>query len=143
MPMPRPDLFCVLHISRPWLILGMVLICINASAAEDNHVVLHIRPSICVSYDSEAPCIMTMLISWEAGKALDGCLFETRSDVALQCWTLARSGAKELEYANTVDVVYQLRDQHDNKVLAEGDIAVINRDLRSSRKRRRHVWSIL
>lgn len=104
---------------------------------------LLVRPSICVSYDSEAPCTMSMQVSWEGSDPADVCLRETSVEPLLHCWENSRAGSVQLDYANTVDVLYQLVEESSLGVLAEAEIKVINRDLRSSRKRRRHVWSIL
>jgi hypothetical protein len=70
------------------------------------------------------------------------CLRETGEDAALHCWEAARGGSVALSYSNTQDMTYQLVAL-DGRLLATCDIKVINRDLRSSRSRRRHVWSIL
>jgi len=129
--------------SMLWCITGLLSGTAMVLAAEAEGVILRIRPSICVSYDSEAPCMMAMQVSWEAPGVLDVCLYESGIETALQCWSASRSGTVELTYANNHDVAYQLTDQLSGAVLAEADITVINRDLRSSRKRRRHVWSIL
>lgn len=104
---------------------------------------LQVRPSICVSYDSAAPCRMSMQVSWESRSAADVCLLQALSDEPLACWDNARRGDTEVHYADTADVRYQLVDAKSRDLLAEADVVVINRDLRSSRKRRRHVWSIL
>ena len=103
---------------------------------------LSVRPSICVSYDGAVPCTMAMEVSWEGNRAVDVCLHAAADD-PLHCWQASRSGRVELTHADTVDVLYQLIEQEGQAVLAEAEIKVINRDLRSSRKRRRHVWSIL
>lgn len=104
---------------------------------------LQVRPSICVSYDSQAPCRMSMAVSWESNRTADVCLLQALRDEPLACWDNAREGSTEVQYADTSDVQYRLVDARSRAVLAETDVVVINRDLRSSRKRRRHVWSIL
>lgn len=106
---------------------------------------LQVRPSICVSYNSDEPCTMDLRLSWQGPASPEICLQELLRDPLLQCWQNSNSGSLELNFANTGDVQYQL--QHGNVAsaapLAEAGVKVINRDLRNSRKRRRHVWSIL
>jgi hypothetical protein len=118
----------------------------NAGQAAENAGVasytLNTQPSICVSYDSSQPCTMAMTISWTAPTDTAVCLHEADETEALHCWDAARSGSVELSYADTQDVTYQLVAL-DGRLLATCEIKVINRDLRSSRSRRRHVWSIL
>ncbi|MES2624131.1 MAG: DUF3019 domain-containing protein [Pseudomonadota bacterium] len=104
---------------------------------------LRIRPSICVSYDSTQPCTMAMEVSWEGQAMADVCLRGVMISPMLACWKNARDGNITLDYANTADMVYQLVEEATQGLLAEAEVKVINRDLRSSRKRRRHVWSIL
>lgn len=104
---------------------------------------LQVRPSICVSYDNEAPCRMSMQVSWESDAVADICLLQAQHERPLACWDNARSGSTEVQYADTADVQYQLVEAKSRTLLAEAEVVVINRDLRSSRKRRRHVWSIL
>jgi len=98
--------------------------------------------SICVSYDSSQPCTIAMMVSWIAPEERAVCLREADEGEPLHCWDTARSGSIELSYSNTQDVTYQLVAL-DGSLLATTEIKVINRDLRSSRSRRRHVWSIL
>jgi hypothetical protein len=104
---------------------------------------LSVRPSICVSYNSEEPCEMSMQVSWEGEAAADVCLRDAMLTPMLQCWQDSNRGSATIAYANMVDVRYQLVEETSLGVLAEADVKVINRDLRDSRKRRRHVWSIL
>ncbi|HWK53579.1 MAG TPA: DUF3019 domain-containing protein [Hyphomicrobiales bacterium] len=104
---------------------------------------LDIRPSICVSYDSELPCTMSMEVSWKAPTPSAVCLMEVGEDEPLHCWDAATRGSVELAYASHEDLGYELVMAADGTALASADIKVINRDLRSSRSRRRHVWSIL
>ncbi len=104
---------------------------------------LSVRPSICVSYDSGQPCTMAMEVRWEADAQADVCLRDALDEPPLHCWENALQGSVEVSYSNTEDVLYQLVEQATDTVLAEAEIKVINRDLRSSRTRRRHVWSIL
>jgi hypothetical protein len=104
---------------------------------------LHVQPSICVSYDSTQPCTMAMEVSWEGDGMTDVCLRDAELTPVLYCWENASEGTIAVDYANTTDVTYQLIEETTQGVLAEAEVKVIQRDLRSSRKRRRHVWSIL
>jgi hypothetical protein len=104
---------------------------------------LSVRPSICVSYDSAEPCLMSMQVSWEGEAVADVCLRDALLTPMLHCWENSDRGSVAIDYANTEDVRYQLVEESSLGVLAEAEVKVINRDLRDSRKRRRHVWSIL
>ena len=115
----------------------------KASESDPPGFRLFVRPSICVSYDSEAPCTMSMEVRWEGEAPADVCLRDAIAPPMLHCWQDSSRGRVEIDYANTVDVRYQLVEENSQGVLAEAEVKVINRDLRDSRKRRRHVWSIL
>lgn len=127
------------------LVGSLVLLALPSRASEAAAVEwqLSVRPSICVSYDSEQPCTMAMEVSWEGNAHIDVCLRDSVDEPMLHCWADARQGRIEVSYSNTDDVLYQLVEETTDAVLAEAEIKVINRDLRSVRKRRRHVWSIL
>jgi len=104
---------------------------------------LVVKPSICVSYDSEMPCKMAMQVSWEGRTEADICLREMMQEPQIHCWENASRGSVDIRYPDTADLVYQLVEESSSAVLAEAQVRIINRDLRSARKRRRHVWSIL
>ncbi len=86
---------------------------------------------------------MAMVVSWEGEGMTNVCLRDEVLTPVLHCWRNASEGTVAVDYANTTDVMYQLIEETTLGVLAEAEVKVINRDLRSSRKRRRHVWSIL
>jgi len=127
------------------LLAGLVLTIPAGQASEERAPVytLSVRPSICVSYDSEQPCSMSMEVSWEGDASADVCLRDAMLTPMLHCWENSAHGSVAIDYANTEDVRYQLVEESSLGVLAETEVKVINRDLRDSRKRRRHVWSIL
>jgi hypothetical protein len=133
----------ILHAAKLSLLSGCLLAEAMANETPGNEYRLSVRPSICVSYDSEAPCLMSMQVSWESTRIADVCLQEAESLASLHCWQSARRGDLEVHYADSSDALYWLVDETTRDVLAQAEVVVINRDLRDSRKRRRHVWSIL
>lgn len=135
---------CLLPIAT--LCCGMLLattVPLQAAEAAADGYVLRVRPSICVSYNSEEPCRMELQVSWQGPARTELCLRELMRDPLLQCWQNAGTGRLDIEFANNADVSYQLEDGLTSGGLAQSSVKVINRDLRTSRKRRRHVWSIL
>jgi hypothetical protein len=128
------------------LLLGCCLsaICLFTTAAtgDDNYELL-IRPSICVSFDNEEPCIMMLAISWAGGSGEPVCLNTATDASYITCWNDSFTGETEQPYENSGNVVYQLVSMQNNRILADAEVQVISRDLRDSRRRRRHVWSIL
>lgn len=124
------------------LMSGMVLAADSSTAGAYS---MQVRPSICVSYNSDEPCTMALRVSWQGPSAAEVCLHELMRDPLLQCWQNSNNGNLDLNFANTGDVQYQLQQGSvaTANPVAAADVKVINRDLRNSRKRRRHVWSIL
>jgi hypothetical protein len=126
--------------------LAALLLSVRAGQASEEvppEYKLSVRPSICVSYDSEVPCTMSMQVSWEGAALANVCLRDALATPMLHCWEDSSRGSVAIDYSNTIDVRYQLVEETSLGVLAEAEVKVINRDLRDSRKRRRHVWSIL
>jgi Protein of unknown function (DUF3019) len=148
-----PKLASIDSVGRPSVSVGWALVLAGAllatadlTAAADAAYVLQVRPSICVSYNSDEPCTMTVRARWEGPTSAAICLHELLREPWLQCWQNSSTGSMELPFANTGDVQYQLQDASTtaaSSALATAAVKVINRDLRSARKRRRHVWSIL
>lgn len=132
--------------NRQYLLLpiGYVILAAPPAFAADTTgtFMLETQPSVCVSYNRDEPCRMPLTLHWR-GPNTDACVRELLRDPLLQCWQRAGEGEVEVEFSNAEDVRYQLQGQADGQPLADADVKVINRDLRSSRKRRRHVWSIL
>lgn len=127
-----------------WLCLSLAVWLAPAFGADaDDNYELTIRPSICVSFDSEAPCVMMLNISWAGGTGEPVCLNTAADATYITCWNNAATGEIELPWENSGNVVYQLVSMQNNRILADAEVQVISRDLRDSRRRRRHVWSIL
>ncbi|MES2603689.1 MAG: DUF3019 domain-containing protein [Pseudomonadota bacterium] len=136
----------IVHWQCSWLLVGVLASnAVHAADGASAAYSLQVRPSICVSYNSDEPCTMALRVSWQGPPSAEVCLHELMRDPLLQCWQNSANGNLELNFANSGDVQYQL--QQGNAVpanpVAVADVKVINRDLRNSRKRRRHVWSIL
>ena len=111
-------------------------------AAEPQSYELSASPLVCVTLGGDTPCEMSLDLAWSAAAADDLCLVLLNTDTVLECWKQARQGRYTLEYSSLEDVALQLVDGA-SQVLDEVEIKVVSRDLRESRRRRRHVWSIL
>ncbi len=112
------------------------------AANADPAFTLQAKPSICVSYNNDEPCTMALELSWKGPLKPELCVHELMRSPALQCWQNSVVGSLTLNFANTADVHYLLDEAATNFNLATTTVKVINRDLRSSRTRRRHIWSI-
>jgi len=105
-------------------------------------VTLRAQPRICVMTPSEQLCSMQMLVSWTAVSDIDVCLKFPEQAEALHCWQAQQQGEFSVSVSREENVSVQLLDAQTNRILSEVEIPVIKRDLRDTRRRRRHAWSI-
>jgi len=127
------------------LLLAMVLPSgqSQVASAADSGYALQVRPRVCVTLASDSLCAMELEVSWSAPVLADVCLKIREEDAPLQCWQQRRSGGFAVALARDSNAMLQLLDAALETVLNEVEIAVVSRDLRDSRRRRRHAWSIL
>jgi hypothetical protein len=111
--------------------------------AQDANYQLESRPSVCISYDREQPCAMALHLEWQGPLTNEACLTAQAQEGPLQCWNQQQRGEADIAFASAADINYFLQDVAQQATLASTTVKVINRDLRNSRKRRRHVWSLL
>lgn len=104
---------------------------------------LQVRPRVCITLESDSSCPMLLAVTWSGPVAADVCLKLEDSDSMLQCWQQQRAGEFELELVRSSNAVVQLLDSASNTILDEAEVTIVSRDLRESRRRRRHVWSII
>ena len=131
-PASAPIIFFALFLALHKVTLG----------AEAQSYSLTASPLVCVTLGGDTPCEMSLDLAWTAAAADDLCLVLLNTGTVLECWKQARQGRHTLEYTSLQNVALQLIDE-EAQVLDEVEIKVVSRDLRESRRRRRHVWSIL
>ncbi len=114
-----------------------------ADAADEYE--LSAKPTICITQKTEEPCSMMLEIHWQANgnPGPELCLHNATLGEVVQCWENARAGSLTLEHASSGNIIYQLISRASARVHAEIEIQVVSRDVRNTRHRRRHVWSIL
>ena len=110
-------------------------------AAEPPKAELLVSPKVCAGQAGQ-PCDMELEVTWSAPSAMDLCLRLRDSGETLECWQQAREGRYTMPFASETSVGLQLVDAA-LCVLDEFEIKVVSRELRDTRRRRRHVWSIL
>lgn len=115
----------------------------EAATGAGENLTLEVRPRVCVRLASEETCAMHLQIRWQAEHERDVCLRFAGDENSLQCWQAQRQGVWEMSFERDNNTTVQLVDPVSEAVLLESLIPVISRDLRDTRRRRRHVWSIL
>lgn len=104
---------------------------------------MQVRPRLCVLTPGESVCVMQFSVTWSAPAATDVCLTLAGDLIPLQCWQSQRDGEFEMRVERRDSTLVQLRDANNDALLLEEQIPIISRDLRDTRTRRRHAWSIL
>lgn len=104
---------------------------------------MQVRPRLCVLMPGESVCVMQFSVTWSAPAATDVCLTLAGELAPLQCWQAQRDGEFEMRVERRDSTLVQLRDANNDALLLEEQIPIISRDLRETRTRRRHAWSIL
>jgi hypothetical protein len=124
--------------------LAMLLVAVT-TMAEPGEVVLTARPGLCILQDTElSECVMALDLKWNAARNSDFCLYHSRADAALQCWSGTSSGHYLSELASHEDVSYWLQHPGIDQQLAKITVRVVSLAQRNPvRRRRRHVWSVL
>jgi hypothetical protein len=112
------------------------------AAIAEAGVTLEARPQLCVIAPGEELCIAQMHLQWTAAIERDVCIGFAHQSEFLQCWEGEQRGEHRVDLAHNDNITVRLHDAQSGQVLAELDIPVIKRDLRDTRRRRRHAWSI-
>lgn len=115
----------------------------GAVLSADGGYRLEASPKVCVRLGTEEPCDMTLELHWSGPRSeLPVCLRLRGAEEDLRCWQEGNEGRLRLEHSADSDLVLQLVQAPDT-VLEEVEVKVLSRTLKDSRRRRRHVWSIL
>ena len=107
-----------------------------------DEISLQAQPRLCVVPAGEQHCSLQLQVSWTAATLRDVCLHLNGQTESLQCWQAQQAGTFSIALTQTHNILIQLLDAQNLEVLREVDIPVIKRDLRDTRRRRRHAWSV-
>lgn len=112
------------------------------AALADENVALSAQPRLCVIAPGDQLCSLQLRLSWSADRDRDVCLRLSEQTEFLHCWQAQQQGEYTVELAHDDNITVQLQDAQTGRILGQLDIPVIKRDLRDTRRRRRHAWSI-
>jgi len=107
-----------------------------------DEVSLQAQPRLCVVPVGEQSCSLKLQVSWTSATFRDVCLHLNGQPESLQCWQAQQAGTFSVALTQTQNILIQLLDAENLEVLSEVGIPVITRDLRDTRRRRRHAWSV-
>lgn len=129
-----------------WQFLGLLLCLygnVTPAAAAAAGYQLEVRPRICITLDSERLCVLELNVYWSAPVPANVCLRLATGAEPLQCWVQQREASTVVSVQTRTNTVLQLVEQDGAAILNQVELAVVSRDLRDGRRRRRHVWSVL
>ena len=112
------------------------------AATNDPAASLRVQPRLCVMTAADEVCVMQLQVVWTTVVERNVCLHLPDQQQTLPCWQAQQAGEFSLTIARAENVSVQLLDEQTREVLSEVEIPVIQRDLRDTRRRRRHAWSI-
>jgi hypothetical protein len=111
---------------------------VNISTVEVNRNVtsLTVMPEQCVTIRQGRDCFATVQLQWQSDSKHSFCLYQEGTEKQLGCWQDNNSISVQLEFESNKSVKYQLRNQHNDKVIAETKVEVSWQHRKISRKRR-------
>ncbi len=130
---------CAMALSLVLILAGTPLY----AASPPSGFAMQVRPRLCVLSPGESVCVMQFSVIWSATTATDVCLTFAGELEALRCWQQEREGEFEMKVERRQSALVQLREANSDTLLLEEHIPIISRDMRDTRSRRRHAWSIL
>lgn len=86
---------------------------------------LSLKPVECVVLQQGKSCHATVRISWKASSPGQYCLYSSREETAVKCWTASLEGQYRESIATKGDVEYHIRRQNDDRVFARAKLNVV------------------
>lgn len=112
-----------------------------AADASRPRIELKLRPRVCTLSDQDSTCNTTVHAQWRSSRNESLCLLIVDRPQVRQCWENHQEGVYSVELSFSEDLVVELRDAEQDRVLASQAIAVIRQALQL-RHRRRPPWNI-
>lgn len=101
---------------------------------------ISLRPQVCALTESEEVCRELIDIHWRSGEPMRLCLFVDTEVQPLACWREKNTGTYEYQAHTQDSLVFQLRRQPSDQLLASEVFDVI-REQAEYRYRRRKPWN--
>ena len=112
-----------------------------AADASRPRIELKLRPRVCTLSDENPTCNTTVHAQWRSSRNESLCLLIVDHPQVRQCWEGHKEGVYSVEVSFSEDLIVELRDAEQDRVLASQAVAVIRRALQL-RHRRRPPWNI-
>jgi hypothetical protein len=112
-----------------------------AADASRPRIELKLRPRVCTLSDENPTCNTTVHAQWRSSRNESLCLLIVNRPQVRQCWEGHKEGVYSVEVSFSEDLIVELRDAEQDRVLASQAVAVIRQALQL-RHRRRPPWNI-
>ena len=112
-----------------------------AADASRPRIELKVRPRVCTLSEDDTTCNTTVHAQWRSSRDESLCLLIVDQPQVRQCWENHKEGVYSVEVSFSADLVVELRDAEQDRVLASQGVAVIRQALQL-RHRRRAPWNI-
>ena len=109
-----------------------------AQEIKQNHVLLQMKPQMCVALTQGRTCYAQVTIEWSASYTGNFCIAKQNTDgipQKIQCWTQSKGDSVSFEFESNESLTYQLTT-NGNETLAETTLNVSWVHENSPRKRR-------
>ena len=104
---------------------------------------LSIKPRICIMPQNQQLCEMESDIFWSGQTKADICLLSSMQSDNVQCWSNALQGHLIEKIVINKQISYWLSPTGSNKVLVKSQILIVTIPDKNTKRRRRHIWSLL
>ncbi|MGD8174733.1 DUF3019 domain-containing protein [Marinimicrobium sp. ARAG 43.8] len=99
-----------------------------------------LTPTVCALSEDQSHCEEQIDINWRADTSRALCLFVEAETRPLACWQNADSGHYRYRAVTADSLIFQLRGEHSDELLASEFFKVI-REYTDFRSRRRKPWN--
>jgi hypothetical protein len=98
----------------------LTIACVQVANA--NETTLHLNPPQCVAIHQGQTCYVDIELQWRAPSIGKYCLFSSQQSEPLRCWMQSDQGQFEREIVAQRNVVFFLRKEKNNDVLATREL---------------------
>lgn len=119
------------------VILGLMVVAspVLQAAEAPSKVELLLKPTQCVALHEGQDCYANVELLWEAVNVGNYCLYSTQQNRSLQCWQNGTRGNYKSAVLSNQDILFTIRLQESDVVLAQQELVMAWVYRRSNRSR--------
>lgn len=110
-------------------------------SAVPDKVEFRVQPQQCVTLRQGRDCFATITMQWKKSTEQSLCLYQINkkqidNQQQLRCWSKSLQGLVSIEFESSDNLIYQLRTQQGNHLVAETEVVVSWLHKNTTRRRR-------